>query len=233
MGVDQETSQSSQEKCLFHVGNDIVDLTHPRTLNKINDARFISRILTPDEQDRLRRCADPLPILWSCWAAKETAYKICRKLDLRAAFSPRLYPVALRDAGETGKNKYGGLEGRILTGTVSTKCGMVHIRAMIHPEYVHVIGTEEASCLGNIVWETARMKDGEPENHESSFVRRMAVKGLAARVGQRPEDIAIRRLKGARGLGPPAVYIKGNPSAIDISLSHDGPFCAYAFGKSS
>jgi phosphopantetheinyl transferase (holo-ACP synthase) len=219
----------SKEKRLFHVGNDIVDLTNSRSRDKIDDMRFINRILTVEEQEQLMRAGNPLEILWSFWAGKETAYKICRKLDLRAAFSPRLYQVNIQDdeKNPTKENNASGL--KELSGTVSTKFGLINIVMMIDREYVHCIGTDETSELCSIRWEVGRMGKTALRRDESAFVRQMAVKGLSVHSGYRPEAIEIKRFKGAKGLGPPAVYIDGKPSLIDISLSHDGSFAAYAF----
>ena len=215
---------------MFHVGNDIVDLTNPRTQKKIDDLRFINRILAVEEREQLMRSADPMGCLWSFWAGKETAYKICRKLDLRAALAPRLYKVSLHDDGIIPKKENNASGLKEISGIVSTKCGLIAIQVMIGREYVHCIGTDEASELGSICWEAGRMEKTAFRRDESSFVRQMAVKGLSIHSGHRLEDIEIKRFKGTKGLGPPLVYIKGNPSTIDISLSHDGPFCAYALG---
>ncbi len=42
-------------------------------------------------------------------------------------------------------------------------------------------------------------------------------------------EAAIRREPAPRGLLPPRLFIRGEPSGIDISLSHDGRFAAWAF----
>jgi phosphopantetheinyl transferase (holo-ACP synthase) len=222
----------SKDKRLFHVGNDIVDLTNPRSKNKIDDPRFINRILAVEEREQLMRACNPLEILWSFWAGKETAYKICRKLDLRAAFSPRLYQVNLQDDEKNLTKENNSFSLKELSGTVFTKCGLITIIVMIGREYVHCIGTNEASELGSIRWETGCMEKTALKRDESSFVRQMAIKGLSVHSGHRQEAIEIKRFKGAKGLGPPVVYIDGKPSLIDISLSHDGSFAAYAFCKS-
>ena len=49
----------SEREILFRVGNDIVDLTNPRNRKKIQEPRFINRILVPDEQQQLFMNADP------------------------------------------------------------------------------------------------------------------------------------------------------------------------------
>jgi len=60
---------------LQNIGNDIVDLAHPQAIARYEDHRFISRVLTPAEQKKLRSSSFPNQCLWSFWAAKESAYK--------------------------------------------------------------------------------------------------------------------------------------------------------------
>jgi len=78
------TPSSSRARCSrLRIGNDVVDLEHPRCRARPPDDRLPRRILAdterawlekaPDEPSRLRR-------LWSLWAAKETAFKVISKL---------------------------------------------------------------------------------------------------------------------------------------------------------
>ena len=39
----------------------------------------------------------------------------------------------------------------------------------------------------------------------------------------------IVRQPGEKGLGPPLLHIEGIESAIDLSISHDGSYVAYAY----
>ena len=78
-----EPTSSRANWSRLRIGNDVVDLEHPRCRTRPPDDRLPRRILTsrerawleeaPDEPSRLRR-------LWSLWAAKETAFKVVSKL---------------------------------------------------------------------------------------------------------------------------------------------------------
>jgi hypothetical protein len=99
-------------------------------------------------------------------------------------------------------------------------------------DYIHCIGTaDSAGAIDSVVWHADPIGPAPQSSpdHESLCVRYALKKHLSAHVDQDPEDIEIRRAKGPRGLGPPLVYINGRQSDIDISLSHDGRFAAYAF----
>lgn len=61
------------------VGNDIVDLTDPRTHGKAEDGRFLDRVCAPEERRAVLASPDPTVALWVRWAAKEAAYKIVSK----------------------------------------------------------------------------------------------------------------------------------------------------------
>ena len=63
------------------IGNDVVDLDKTSSNNKQYDRRFVSRVFTNAEQNAIKKATDPDLVLWSIWAAKETAYKIRKKID--------------------------------------------------------------------------------------------------------------------------------------------------------
>jgi phosphopantetheinyl transferase (holo-ACP synthase) len=201
-------------------------------MGKSLNTRFINRVFTPNEQRRIFNSPHPDTILWALWAGKETAYKIVCKDDPCVPSSPRLYEVSLfqdRDSHEedcffNGKASFDG--------GVDTPNGRVHIRIFITRDYVHCTGcTDSAKAIDSVVWHTDNIgpvPQSSPD-YESTCVRNALKKHLSAYVDRETKDIEIRREKGPRGLGPPLVYINGRQSAIDISLSHDGRFAAYAF----
>lgn len=64
-------------RCL---GNDVVDLGHPRVAGKRTGRdRFEARILDPSEREALAREEDPWAALWLYWAAKEAVFKSVSK----------------------------------------------------------------------------------------------------------------------------------------------------------
>ncbi|MDI9569512.1 MAG: hypothetical protein QM278_02060 [Pseudomonadota bacterium] len=68
----------------------------------------------------------------------------------------------------------------------------------------------------------------------SAAVRRAAIHRLAGVMQTSPGRLEVRR-EGAPGApqGPPRIFLDGRPADIDISLSHDGAFIAFAWSMKS
>ena len=199
------------------VGNDVVDLKAVGNVGKSGDTRFMRRVFTPDEQQAIYRSAHPDKLLWAFWAAKETAYKAAAKTDPDITSAPGRYPVFLDLEYGTGA----------MRGNVSTPGGPVAVKIRFHEEYVHCVGLGGGSGnLDEIDWGIAGILPAEPE---SVRVRELAKAKIAELLGHNPADIDIisNRLPGGR-CTPPVVCCKGIKQKIDISLSHDGRFVAYA-----
>ena len=62
------------------VGNDVVDLTDPRTLGRESDRRFLQRVFSPAEREIVASSSFPEREVWCLWAAKEAAYKVVSKV---------------------------------------------------------------------------------------------------------------------------------------------------------
>jgi hypothetical protein len=179
------------------------------------------------EKERLLASASPDTMLWALWAGKETAYKVVGKSHAAVSSAPRAYEVAFaeNDMMELEKDF-------IISGVVETPCEPVTIRTFKTRNHIHCIGCDgESETLDSIVWEVRRVE--EDLGFESFFVREAAKKRLSLHLNRNPEEIEIRRLKGPCGLEPPVVYVKDVPVLVDISLSHDGKFMAYAFAAGS
>ncbi len=171
-------------------------------------------------------------MIWAIWAGKETAYKIISKSYSAASSSPRLYEVELDYSGQHSKSEEFPAGNSSISGCVDTPFGQIHIRIFVTCDYVHCVGaTTPLEKTDAVVWHVDRIApvaEASPE-YESIFVREALKKHLSTYVDESPEDMEIRREKGANGLKPPFVYLNGRRDEIDISLSHDGAFTAYAF----
>jgi hypothetical protein len=211
---------------LIHVGNDVVDLKTPEARNKSLDVRFIQKTLNRDEQQVVFVSAKPDSILWALWAAKETAYKAVSKSIPDITSAPRCYPVTL-DCGDRDAEAFGA---------VYTPVGVVPVKIFFHSDYVHCIGGTGCSRnLEEILFGLGEIRsDEEPffyslSERESLTARKLIKKRIASCFGRNPDDIHVVCENGPRSHGPPKVCFKGQKGQIDISLSHDGRFAAYAF----
>jgi len=198
---------------------------------KANDTRFMRKVLATDEQQAVLNSDHPDGFLWAFWAAKETAYKAISKSHPDVTSAPRRYPVILDSKKKTNP----------LTGEVITPHGIVPIKIIFHEDYVHCIGMAgrfqdlKNRDLDDIVFGLVETNPGEEagsdslSERESFMVRTVAKERIASRLGLNSDEIHIIRNKNFEKHGPPIVYFKGQKNNIDISLSHDGRFVAYAF----
>jgi phosphopantetheinyl transferase (holo-ACP synthase) len=209
-----------------------VDLTDPHNMGKSRNPRFVNRVFTTSEQGQIFNSANPDTMIWAIWAGKETAYKIVSKGDTSASSTPRLYEVSLDSTDKFSKSDAFHGEGTSISGSVDTPYGQIYIRIFITRDYVHCVGaTAPLETTDAVVWHVDRISAGSEDSptYESMFVRDALKKHLSAYVDESPEDMEIRREKGTNGLNPPFLYLNGRRDEIDISLSHDGAFTAYAF----
>ena len=231
------------------VGNDVVDLTDPRVLGKASNARFLERIFTEEERAAIAAASDPDVELWRSWAAKETAYKAVSKLrGSPPTFAHRAFVVSWSRL--RGRDGLTGLR----VGSVHFETTIIDIEAAWDPKTVHVVGwvggTTHARKAERLDHRLARLDEpgaawsaprGELEGRltprELEAVHSRA--SLAVRIGARAaiaEALTIdeRRLEivcppGKPGRRPPAVLVDGEPATVDVSLSHDGDWIAWAF----
>lgn len=208
------------------MGNDIVDLKTAEAMGKIKDTRFMQRVLNSDEQRVVLKSDHPEVFLWAFWAAKETAYKAVSKSYPDVASMPRRYAVMLDS--ENSANTVSGI--------VNTPHGVVPVRIFFHEDHIHCIGSDNCpDGLDHILHGFGTIdsdKEGSPYSlsvRESLAVRRIAKQHIALHLGLHADDIHIMRNTSDRGPEPPMVYCDNINQNMDISLSHDGRFVAYAF----
>ncbi len=179
----------------------------------------MNRVFTPDEQRSILKSSKPDIVLWSLWAAKETGYKAISKLHPGVSSAPGHYEVILLSAD-------GSLPE---TGVVHTSCGPVSVCFFINSDHIHCIGTTPDKDTDSIMWDIRKIyRRRSSPDYESNLVRNMAGKKIARYLKEDPKTIEIIRSKGHRGLGPPVIYAGKKRTTIDISMSHDGLFVAYA-----
>jgi phosphopantetheine--protein transferase-like protein len=204
---------------LQNIGNDIVDLTHPQAIARYEDYRFVSRVLTLTEQEKLRSSSFPNQCLWSFWAAKESAYKAISRFFPLVSSSPKQYEVSMEDIGFPS----------IFHGMVTTPEMPVQIQGAVRTDYVHCLGVTGKEVDNQII-ETGIYPISKDKD-ESSFVRELAKDRMAECLKTDFSQIQIRRKIIANQPGPPEVFVQGEKIPICISLSHDGRFAAFAFTR--
>lgn len=200
------------------VGNDVVDLKHPENQGKSRDARFIGRVFTGKERDRIAGAANPDTLLWALWAAKEAAFKVVSRDNPAACSTPRRYEILLDPSGVSEAH---------LAGRAITPRGELALRIVLTDDYVHAVSASTDGDLGRIFQRVDRMDVGEAPGEASAFVRRQLLIEIARCLGCPLGELSI----GKEPLGPGAPFVlrREQPLDVHISLSHDGRIAAFAF----
>ncbi len=234
------------------VGNDVVDLEHPRLADGSWSSRLEARILAPAEREWLHRGDSPHPPslrFWSLWAAKETAYKVLCKavgatpvLEHRAFVSRLQFSRALDDMVEVkGSVRNGPLEVQ-LTGWGSA--GYVHLVGTGRhqgrdeapeepPEPLRMeMGVERVAA--DLLVESFRPDFTEREwegvhGVPSARARILARTRLRALISPFSGSLEIVTSGDRPGRTPPVVLVDGRPEPeLQLSLSHHGRYVAWA-----
>jgi phosphopantetheinyl transferase (holo-ACP synthase) len=189
------------------IGNDVVDLDDPAIVDHHLRPRFLARVLAEGERARVAASPEPKRLLWSLFAAKEAAFKTVQKLRGPTVFAHRGFVVSADGAAVS----YDDLS-LPLVWTFGN--GWVHA----------VVSTERGAPVAAV----ERLPDGEdPSVAARALLRRTLAPALACG----PDDLEVVRdpAPGSwTGQGPPRLLLKGAPLDLDLSLSHDGRFVAFA-----
>jgi holo-[acyl-carrier protein] synthase len=228
------------------IGNDIVDLAEPGVAGKEHDRRFMDRVFTPEERQRILAAAAPTLALWKTWTAKETAFKIVSKLREGVVFAHQKFEVVPewvtepeRAAGEAiglwASVRFDDLEIRVRW---ETACDYVHCIGQLKKSGAASWGESELAkgarrMFAGIVGDS-QLLQGALSHAERASVHSTAserVRLLARRLLERwdVQGAEIVRMWQAWGWSAPMVSRAGEPvPGFDVSLSHDGRFVAAA-----
>jgi len=198
------------------VGNDVVDLRDPENQPGAIHPRFDERVFTSTERERLTNEATVHRTRWLMWAAKESAFKVGRKLDLRVRFLPRLFSVQLE--GKT-------------SAVVRHAVGRFQVSFSGGDDWVHAIATRFDGAVDDASGPSAmveRVQEGRfAPAYVSARVRSMARAAVGSVLSIAPPEIEI-----ATAAKIPVALWRKLPLPVDLSLSHHGSFLACAWSQS-
>lgn len=215
------------------IGNDVVDLRDPETQPGAIHPRFDERVFTPAERARLTNEATAHRTRWRMWAAKESAFKVARKLDPGVRFLPRLFSVQLKGNARA---------------VVRYAVGRFEVSFSGADDWVHAIATlsdgsgVEALLDGSAERLSSRLRllrrgpsaivervqrGKSAAAYASARVRAMARSAVGSVLSIAPSEIEIATV----GRVPVALWRK-SPLPVDLSLSHHGRFLACAWSRS-
>ncbi|MDZ7781234.1 MAG: 4'-phosphopantetheinyl transferase superfamily protein [Gemmatimonadota bacterium] len=242
------------------IGNDVVDLTAARAKGMAEKHRFVERVFTRNERARILSGSDPDLEVWLAWAAKEAAYKVVSKLDGKApVFEHRSFVVVWDEAGTSAERSHGGTvrhEGRTLRVWTAAErdAGYVHVLSWLTERpgtvpgdpaegaprgarwTVERLDRPDAPWAGSYEALTARLGERERDavhSRPSAAVRIGARAEIASVLGIDRDRTEIVCQPGRTGRRPPRILVDGTPATLDVSLSHDGPWIAWALAPLS
>ncbi len=235
------------------VGNDVVDLSASRTADRHEDERFVARVFTDTEARAVLASANPVLALWRAWAAKEAAYKaISKALGSPPVFAHRSFEVRWDEDQPTGTVQWErwrlpvhqasedpGAPVHVLAYLVNAKGAAAPTSSppdpeLIGPAVVERIDRPDAPWTGSLERLLQRLTERERASVHtaaSAAVRIGARMEVARFLGLPPDRVEVVSARGPAGRSPPAVLVDGAPASVDVSLSHDGPWIAWALSR--
>ncbi|HOJ51117.1 MAG TPA: 4'-phosphopantetheinyl transferase superfamily protein [Syntrophales bacterium] len=192
-----------------------MDLNTTGNRGKSEDLRFINRVFTSDEEHLIRKALDKDGVLWAIWACKEAAYKAAVKCA-PVPFIPRNFTLLLNDETSLEAN-----DGRLW---VNTPVGLFRVQLKRGRDFVHSLAfsadlvEEKVICR---IWPLESEEDGKA-------LRGKIIAFLSSHLRCPPGELEVRRSRSRQGLGPPVLYLRGKRVGVDMSISHDGSWGAFA-----
>ena len=220
----------------IRVGNDVVDLGHPRTRSRPDNDRLPHRVLAPGELERLERTEPGVErdrLLWTHWAGKETAFKVVSKLlGSPPVFEHRAFELShLQETGRCGRLVE-------IEGLVHWQEVAIRIEGVLADDFIHMVGWGPLGDAGHPLVEMGVEGSSPPEELAPGAARQgngLATgasrrESLTARshLSQRARLVARSRLAGhlrvmARAMRPSSDAPTAPDPQIEILTSTKAP----------
>lgn len=205
------------------VGNDVVDLRDPESQPAAIHARFDERVFGPYERACIRDADSPHRARWALWAAKESAYKVARRLDRRIHFSPQAFSVRI-----PGRKLSAG---EPFPAEVSHAAHRFDVDLLSTDDWVHAVASPCGGSREEVGWkiDVLPLTAGHAAGccGASERVRRLARSAIASALSLVPSDLVIA----AAAKRAPEVWWRGRRLAVHLSMSHHGRFVACAWKR--
>ena len=210
------------------VGNDVVDLHDPCSRPDAIHPRFDQRAFTRAERASILTSRAAHRRRWSVWAAKESSFKVAKKLDRGTRFLPREFAVCMISDGRA---------------EVSHRVGRIGVWLDQAEEWLHAVA---APLPGVTTRDVLAPRDGGGDRRPRETHARLARVQTEppARTSEGP-SLEVRELaRGAIGSflsicpgeievategGIPVLCRRQRRLPVDVSLSHHGRFVACAW----
>lgn len=236
---------------IWCLGNDVVDLTSPRTRGKVHHRFFLHRVFNQEERDAIAASRTPEATLWALWAAKEAVFKSATKaLGSPPIFHHPGYRISIPTE-----------ELELLASPSTSDLVTVQARGSYEELFFSVRIRKSPRFIQSLAW-SADPGNREPEviqgmaraaemdeessrdalrphfseaewkcvsHPRSARTRKAAREALAKTLDVDEDRLEIRCGPGLPGRRVPLAYLDRELLEVDLTLSHDGPLMAWAF----
>jgi phosphopantetheine--protein transferase-like protein len=193
------------------IGVDIVALGAVSNSFTIRKDRFLNKLFTIDEQQLITNSSSPENAVWLLWSMKESAWKAHQHLDGKRLFNPKSFECQISPDFNPNQSIYGRVEAfdEIYT-----------THSVLNSKFVYsVAGVQDADIQSFVV-----NFNNDSSAIQSSFLKEQLLAQVA--IIQNVQLSALELVKSQSGI--PKITFNGKLLPVNCSLSHHGPFGAYA-----
>ncbi len=202
---------------LILIGNDIMALNSAANIKSFSNKRYLEKIFGEKELSFLNENNHPnLPQIF--WTIKESAYKTMVKLGCRNTFCPITLEINTK---------------RILLNcemetSIKYKDHLIIVRTFHTSNYIHSVAATNPQELKSVNYRVIKIS---PENTGSQgrLIRQLFVYDYALEQSVCIDNVSIRS---NHLTYIPSVFYNGLNCNVDLSLSHDDIYIAYAYSGS-
>jgi phosphopantetheinyl transferase (holo-ACP synthase) len=207
------------------IGNDIVDLNTFDAINYPKNLRFVKRVMCEEEQELLFRPGNPDTVFWLHWAAKEAVYKIVKKIEPHSIFSHQLFHLKRLEINHDTAKGYVRYKEQEYPVTFSLAQDWIHCIANTINYTGKIISIVKPNDEIEFRHWSIRSEELTSVHSKESLLVRCLVKNMLKNVTGK--DFEILRPLLLKKFGPPELWLDGQKCRdMDLSMSHDGNYCA-------
>ena len=194
------------------IGNDIIDLKYAHSSPKHLTRRYLDKVLTSCEKVLMQQAPEKVSCFWTCWALKESAYKITNKLSGVRRFNPKQYKCRFSN----------DLSGKPFTAEVETTFGTFRAQVNLNEHYINVLANTE---LLTPVQKQVHKINTCDHQVQSQQARLLLKEMLSADMKYTKDLIELKNIDPW-----PSVWVKGRlMKDVDLTISHHGHWVSVAY----
>ncbi|RNC88100.1 MAG: 4-phosphopantetheinyl transferase family protein [Winogradskyella sp.] len=183
------------------VGNDIVDINLAQQQSNWQRPRFLEKLFSQRERDRIYNSKTPFLMVWRLWSMKEAAYKLYTQLYPSRFYNPKGFECFIK--GDSGEVLFKDFKCYVETKTSSN---YIISEARLQPK----------------IFNSEIVEFGSEAIQTNSIELRQSLLNAVSNKYDISEELTLKKNE----YGTPSVYF--NSKHIRISMTHHGKYGAFA-----